>query len=89
MEKLNGLPVLPARNISKDYCETETCPYCGQKHKHGRGEVGSVGHKVAHCPPFEIVNKNHSRDVWAWVKDKPELIATLKNNPGYYVKIIG
>ncbi|MBZ0283497.1 MAG: hypothetical protein K8L97_22365 [Anaerolineae bacterium] len=89
METLNGLPVLLARNTSMVYCETEACPYCGLRHKHGRNEIGTISHKVAHCPPFKAVSKYSFPAVWRYLQANPDLAETLKDNPGYYVKIIG
>lgn len=88
METLNGLPVLLAHNISKKSCKTEPCPYCGRRHTHGSGELGTVHHKVAHCPPLKDVGAHNFRDVWKWVKANPTLAAFLEKNPGYYVKIV-
>jgi hypothetical protein len=88
MEILDGLPVLLARNISKTSAKTAPCPYCGRQHIHGAGEVNTLHHKVAHCPPLESISPHNFRDVWKRIKHNPALTPTLKNNPGYYVKIV-
>ncbi len=88
MEIQNGLPVLLARNISKTSAKTEPCPYCGRQHIHGAGELNSIHHKVAHCPPLESISPHNFRDVWKRLKDNPAIAPTLENNPGYYVKIV-
>lgn len=88
MDMLNGLPVLLAHNISRTECKTEPCPYCGRQHIHGFGQIGVANHKVAHCPPLESISSSNFRDVWKRLKTNPFLSPTLKNNPGYYVKVI-
>ena len=48
------------------------CPFCYQKHKHGKG--GGNGHRVAHCNMLLIRNPIFTKEGWC------------KKENGYFVK---
>lgn len=49
-----------------------TCPFCQQKHKHGKG--GGDGHRVADCNQLLIIDLLLTKDGWC------------KRENGYFVK---
>jgi hypothetical protein len=49
-----------------------TCPFCRQKHKHGKG--GGDGHRVADCTQLLIINPLFTKDGWC------------KKENGYFVR---
>lgn len=60
-ERIN-YPVLKADKVGN-----VTCPFCLQKHKHGKG--GGNGHRVADCTQLLIVNPVFINGLWHWKKD--------------------
>ena len=49
-----------------------TCPFCQQKHKHGKG--GGDGHRVANCTQLLIINPLFTKNGWC------------KKENGYFVR---
>jgi len=41
-----------------------TCPFCQQKHKHGKG--GGNGHRIADCSQLLIINPVFIGGKWCW-----------------------
>jgi len=57
--KKDGI-IFPVLNVDKK--GYVICPFCGQKHKHGKG--GGDGHRVADCNQLVIINPLFTKEGW-------------------------
>ena len=53
-----GLHAVLWRNTEES--ETDTCPFCGRRHRHGTGD----GHRVVHCGNSDTVWTKKKRKRW-------------------------
>lgn len=59
--------------LKADKCGYVKCPFCLQTHRHGRGGVEKIQHRIAHCDKSQIKFKK---------------IGECEQERGYYVEFI-
>ena len=67
-----GLHAVLWRNTEDS--ETDTCPFCGRRHRHGKGD----GHRVAHCGnSYIICTKRNAKDGTVLEQERGYIIRTI------------